>query len=105
MASGESVGGEDSQTPLAVLRRVFGYSSFRGQQQMIVDHVVAGGDAIVLIPTGGGKALGYQLPALLGPGLGVVVSPLIALMKDQGHAVRHARVRAGAADSRLPPRE
>src|SRR5260221_2118290 len=105
MASGESVGGEDSQTPLAVLRRVFGYSSFRGQQQMIVDHVVAGGDAIVLMPTGGGKSLCYQLPALLRPGLGVVVSPLIALMKDQVDALRQAGVRAAALNSGLPPVE
>src|SRR5260221_4677196 len=105
MASGESVGGEDSQTPLAVLRRVFGYSSFRGEQQMIVDHVVAGGDAIVLMPTGGGKSLCYQLPALLRPGLGVVVSPLIALMKDQVDALRQAGVRAAALNSGLPPGE
>jgi ATP-dependent DNA helicase RecQ len=105
MASEESVGGEDPQTPLAVLRRVFGYSSFRGQQQMIVDHVVAGGDAIVLMPTGGGKSLCYQLPALLRPGLGVVVSPLIALMKDQVDALRQAGVRAAALNSGLPPGE
>jgi len=70
---------EDLQSPLAVLSRVFGYASFRGQQQEIIEHVVAGGDAIVLMPTGGGKSLCYQLPALLRPGLGVVVSPLIAL--------------------------
>ena len=59
---------EALQTPLAVLRRVFGYPSFRGQQQEIVEHVVAGGDALVLMPTGGGKSLCYQLPALLRPG-------------------------------------
>ena len=64
---------EDVQTPLAVLSRVFGYASFRGQQQEIIEHVVAGGDAIVLMPTGGGKSLCYQLPALLRPGVGVVV--------------------------------
>jgi len=96
---------EDPETPLAVLRRVFGFASFRGQQQEIVDHVVAGGDAIVLMPTGGGKSLCYQLPALLRPGLGVVVSPLIALMKDQVDALRQAGVRAAALNSGLPPGE
>src|SRR5260221_8131746 len=96
---------EDPQTPLALLRRVFGFASFRGQQQEIVDHVVAGGDAIVLMPTGGGKSLCYQLPALLRPGLGVVVSPLIALMKDQVDALRQAGVRAAAPNSGLPPGE
>ena len=93
------------ETPLAVLRRVFGYSSFRGQQQEIVEHVVAGGDAIVLMPTGGGKSLCYQLPALLRPGLGVVISPLIALMKDQVDALRQAGVRAAALNSALPAGE
>ncbi len=97
--------GEDPQTPLSVLRRVFGYPSFRGQQQEIVEHVAAGGDAVVLMPTGGGKSLCYQLPALLRPGLGVVVSPLIALMKDQVDALRQAGVRAAALNSGLPPGE
>src|SRR3977135_68098 len=96
---------DDLDTPLALLRRVFGYSSFRGEQQMIVDHVVAGGDAIVLMPTGGGKSLCYQLPALIRPGLGVVISPLIALMKDQVDALRQAGVRAAALNSALPPGE
>jgi ATP-dependent DNA helicase RecQ len=96
---------EDPPTPLAVLRRVFGYPSFRGQQQEIVEHVIAGGDAIVLMPTGGGKSLCYQLPALLRPGLGVVVSPLIALMKDQVDALRQAGVRAAALNSGLPAGE
>lgn len=95
----------DLQTPLAVLRRVFGYSSFRGHQQDIVEHVAGGGDAIVLMPTGGGKSLCYQLPALLRPGIGVVVSPLIALMKDQVDALRQAGVRAAALNSALPPGE
>jgi ATP-dependent DNA helicase RecQ len=93
------------QNPLAVLRRVFGYPSFRGQQQEIVEHVTAGGDAVVLMPTGGGKSLCYQLPALLRPGVGVVVSPLIALMKDQVDALRQAGVRAAALNSALPPGE
>jgi ATP-dependent DNA helicase RecQ len=96
---------DDPQTPLAVLGRVFGYPSFRGQQQEIVEHVVGGGDAIVLMPTGGGKSLCYQLPALLRPGTGVVVSPLIALMKDQVDALRQAGVRAAALNSGLPPGE
>lgn len=100
-----AVTGEDQQNPLAVLRRVFGYASFRGQQQEIVNHVVAGGDAIVLMPTGGGKSLCYQLPALLRPGLGVVVSPLIALMKDQVDALRQAGVRAATLNSALPAGE
>ncbi len=93
------------ETPLAVLRRVFGFASFRGQQEEIVDHVAAGGDAIVLMPTGSGKSLCYQLPALLRPGLGVVVSPLIALMKDQVDALRQAGVRAAALNSGLPAGE
>src|SRR5271155_1123634 len=93
---------DDPRNPLAVLRRVFGYPSFRGQQEEIVEHVVAGGDAIVLMPTGGGKSLCYQLPALLRPGIGVVVSPLIALMKDQVDALRQAGVRAAALNSGLP---
>jgi ATP-dependent DNA helicase RecQ len=95
----------DLQTPVDVLRRVFGYASFRGQQQDIVEHVVAGGDAIVLMPTGGGKSLCYQLPSLLRQGMGVVVSPLIALMKDQVDALRQAGVRAAALNSGLPPGE
>jgi ATP-dependent DNA helicase RecQ len=76
---GEGAIDQDPETPLDVLRRVFGYAGFRGQQQAIIEHVVAGGDAIVLMPTGGGKSLCYQLPALLRPGIGIVVSPLIAL--------------------------
>src|SRR5436309_6141777 len=88
-------------TPLGVLREVFGFASYRGQQLAIIEHVIAGGDAVVLMPTGGGKSLCYQVPALLRAGLGVVVSPLIALMKDQVDALRQAGVRAAALNSRL----
>src|SRR5512133_3966773 len=77
-----------------ILRRVFGYPDFRGQQEKIVSHVAGGGDALVLMPTGGGKSLCYQIPALLREGVGVVVSPLIALMQDQVEALLLAGVRA-----------
>jgi ATP-dependent DNA helicase RecQ len=90
---------------LEVLRRVFGYDSFRGQQQEIIDHVIAGGDALVLMPTGGGKSLCYQIPALLRDGVGVVVSPLIALMQDQVDALRALGVRAGFLNSTQDPGE
>ncbi|MEU8632424.1 DNA helicase RecQ [Amycolatopsis sp. NPDC048633] len=84
---------------LETLQRVFGYDSFRGDQAEIVEHVIAGGDALVLMPTGGGKSLCYQIPALVRPGVGVVVSPLIALMQDQVDALRNAGVRAGFLNS------
>ena len=84
-----------------VLRDVFGYASFRGAQAEIVAHVAGGGDALVLMPTGGGKSLCYQIPALLREGVGVVVSPLIALMQDQVAALREAGVRAAALNSSL----
>ena len=93
------------QTPEGVLREVFGFDDFRGSQRSVVEHVAAGGDAVVLMPTGGGKSLCYQLPALLRPGLGVVVSPLIALMKDQVDALRQLGVAAAALNSRLSPAE
>jgi ATP-dependent DNA helicase RecQ len=88
-----------------VLREVFGFDNFRGKQLAIIEHVTTGGDAVVLMPTGGGKSLCYQVSALLRPGLGVVVSPLIALMKDQVDALRQAGVRAPALNSRLSPGE
>ncbi|MER7802109.1 DNA helicase RecQ [Streptomyces parvulus] len=84
---------------LATLHRVFGYESFRGEQEEVVDHVVAGGDAVVLMPTGAGKSLCYQIPALVRPGTGIVVSPLIALMQDQVDALRALGVRAGFMNS------
>ncbi|MGX4653200.1 DNA helicase RecQ [Micromonospora sp. SCSIO 07396] len=84
---------------LDVLRRVFGYDAFRGFQQEVIDHVVAGGDALVLMPTGGGKSLCYQVPALVRDGVAVVVSPLIALMQDQVDALTAVGVRAGFLNS------
>jgi len=86
-------------SPEQVLREVFGYGAFRGPQQEIVEHVVAGGSALVLMPTGGGKSLCYQIPALCRAGIGVVISPLIALMQDQVDGLRQAGVRAAALHS------
>ncbi|PJJ02563.1 ATP-dependent DNA helicase RecQ [Streptomyces sp. 2333.5] len=82
-----------------VLRRVFGYEAFRGSQQEIIEHVIGGGDAVVLMPTGGGKSLCYQIPSLVRGGVGVVISPLIALMQDQVDALRALGVRAGFLNS------
>ncbi|MBI4754188.1 MAG: DNA helicase RecQ [Betaproteobacteria bacterium] len=90
---------------LSVLGEVFGYPAFRGHQAQVVEHVAGGGDALVLMPTGGGKSLCYQIPALLRPGVGVVVSPLIALMHDQVAALREAVVAAAYLNSSLAPGE
>jgi ATP-dependent DNA helicase RecQ len=90
-----------NHTPLQRLHEVFGYTSFRGEQQAIVEHVTAGGDALVLMPTGGGKSLCYQLPALLREGVTIVVSPLIALMQDQVDALQQLGVRAAFLNSSL----
>jgi len=84
-----------------ILRDVFGYAQFRGEQREIVAHLIAGGDALVLMPTGGGKSLCYQIPALVRVGMGVVVSPLIALMQDQVAALQEAGVRAAALNSAM----
>ncbi|MEU7764340.1 DNA helicase RecQ [Nocardia sp. NPDC049190] len=97
--------GAESSAAQQVLRRVFGYDSFRGDQREIVEHVVGGGDALVLMPTGGGKSLCYQVPALVRPGVGVVVSPLIALMQDQVDALSALGVRAGFLNSSQYPDE
>jgi len=91
--------------PHAVLRRVFGFAGFRGTQEAVISHVLSGGDALVLMPTGGGKSLCYQVPALCRPGTAVVVSPLIALMDDQVAALRQVGVAAGALHSELDPAE
>ncbi|NGO76921.1 DNA helicase RecQ [Streptomyces sp. YC504] len=84
---------------LRTLNRVFGYDSFRGDQEAVIEHVVGGGDAVVLMPTGAGKSLCYQIPSLVRPGTGVVISPLIALMQDQVDALRALGVRAGFINS------
>ncbi|MFT5588747.1 MAG: ATP-dependent DNA helicase RecQ [Bradyrhizobium sp.] len=92
----------DTSTPeraLHLLETVFGYSSFRGQQAEIVDLIAQGGDALVLMPTGGGKSLCYQIPSLLRDGVGVVISPLIALMQDQVDALAEVGVRAAFLNS------
>src|SRR5690606_22946730 len=88
-----------SSSALEILQNVLGYDGFRGHQQAIIDHVVAGGDALVLMPTGGGKSLCYQIPALVRPGTGVVISPLIALMQDQVDALLELGVKAAFLNS------
>ncbi|MDX6251073.1 MAG: ATP-dependent helicase RecQ, partial [Kribbellaceae bacterium] len=90
---------DSASEALDVLHRVFGYATFRGQQGEIIETVVAGGDALVLMPTGGGKSLCYQIPALVRSGVGVVISPLIALMQDQVDALQALGVRAGFLNS------
>jgi ATP-dependent DNA helicase RecQ len=86
-----------------VLRRVYGYDAFRGQQQEIIEHVCAGGDAVALMPTGSGKSLCYQIPAQVREGTGVVISPLIALMQDQVDALNVLGVKAGFLNSTQDP--
>ena len=88
-------------SPFDILQSVFGYTQFRGQQQAIVEQLIEGGDALVLMPTGGGKSLCYQIPALVRQGTGIVVSPLIALMQDQVDALREAGVAAAYLNSSL----
>ena len=88
-----------SDSALDLLRRIFGHREFRGEQAQIVEQVANGGDALVLMPTGGGKSLCYQLPALLREGCGIVVSPLIALMQDQVEALRQLGVAAAFLNS------
>ncbi|ADE12110.1 DNA helicase RecQ [Sideroxydans lithotrophicus] len=92
-------------TAQQILRDTFGYASFRGAQQAIVEHVVAGGDALVLMPTGGGKSLCYQIPALMRKGVGIIVSPLIALMQDQVDALKQLGVSAAFLNSSLEAEE
>ncbi|MBN8530633.1 MAG: DNA helicase RecQ [Alphaproteobacteria bacterium] len=92
-----------SQASLHILRTTYGYDSFRGQQAEIIDHVIAGKNAFVLMPTGGGKSLCYQIPALCREGVAVIVSPLIALMQDQVEALKQLGIRAAAINSSMSP--
>jgi ATP-dependent DNA helicase RecQ len=91
------------KTPLDILKSVYGYGSFRGEQAAVIDHVVAGGNAFVLMPTGGGKSLCYQIPSLCREGVGIIVSPLIALMYDQVEALRQLGVKAAFINSTMAP--
>ncbi|MDH3637528.1 MAG: DNA helicase RecQ [Gammaproteobacteria bacterium] len=93
------------QDPLTILQRVFGYQSFRPYQQDIIEDLIRGADAFVLMPTGGGKSLCYQIPALIRQGVGIVVSPLISLMKDQVDALRGNGVSAAYFNSSLTPQQ
>ncbi len=92
---------QNSPTALHILQSVFGYATFRPQQQAIVEQLVSGGDALVLMPTGGGKSLCYQIPSIVRPGVGIIVSPLIALMQDQVSALRQNGVNAAFLNSTL----
>jgi ATP-dependent DNA helicase RecQ len=92
-------------TPHAILKDVFGYHDFRGPQEAVINALVAGNDALVLMPTGGGKSLCYQIPSLVRDGVGIVVSPLIALMQDQVSALHELGVRAGFLNSSMTPQE
>ncbi len=96
---------EGARNPLDVLKRVYGYPAFRGKQAAVVERVVAGGDAVVLFPTGAGKSLCFQIPALCRAGVGIVISPLIALMRDQVEALKQLGVRAAALNSSLSREE
>ncbi len=91
----------ETKSPAKLLREVFGYPNFRGNQESVINHVTRGGDALVLMPTGGGKSLCYQIPALCRNGLGIVISPLIALMQDQVEALQQLGVSAAFLNSSL----
>ncbi len=97
--------GETQRAPRDVLREVFGFPGFRGLQEAVISRVTGGGDALVLMPTGAGKSLCYQVPALCRPGTAIVVSPLIALMQDQVAALHQLGVAAAALHSELEPGE
>jgi ATP-dependent DNA helicase RecQ len=87
--------------PLQILQKIYGYDHFRGQQEEIIRHVISGKNAFVLMPTGGGKSLCYQIPALCRPGVGIIISPLIALMQDQVEALKQLGIKAAAINSSM----
>ncbi|MFS2151056.1 DNA helicase RecQ [Rhizobium sp. Rhizsp42] len=103
-SAGDALFGAE-RTPLGILNHVYGYPAFRGKQQAVVEHLVDGGDALVLFPTGAGKSLCFQIPALCRDGVGIVVSPLIALMRDQVEAMKQLGIRAAALNSSLTREE
>ena len=92
---------DPENSPRAILHAYFGYENFRGHQEEIINQVISGRDALVLMPTGSGKSICYQIPAMIRPGVGVVISPLIALMQDQVDAVRQLGIRAAFLNSTL----
>lgn len=94
-----------SKTPIAILNNIFGYAAFRGYQQEIIDILINGGDVLVLMPTGGGKSLCYQIPSMVRDGVGIVISPLIALMQDQVNALKQLGVSAAFLNSSQSGRE
>ncbi len=96
---------DSPRTPLDVLRQTYGYEYFKGIQEQVVDRVMGGGNAVVFMPTGGGKSACYQIPAILRKGVGIVISPLIALMRDQVAALRQMGVRAACLNSTVQPSE
>ncbi|MBF0421120.1 MAG: DNA helicase RecQ [Magnetococcales bacterium] len=104
-STSENFSASHADPALAVLRRYFGYENFRGFQSDVINHVTSGGDAVVLMPTGGGKSICFQIPSLLRQGVGIVISPLIALMQDQVGALRQNGIRAAFVNSTLSGRE
>ncbi|MCK5662137.1 MAG: RecQ family ATP-dependent DNA helicase, partial [Thiotrichaceae bacterium] len=92
-------------TPQEILRNIFGYQHFRGEQENIINHVLMDGNALVLMPTGGGKSLCYQIPALIRHGVAIIISPLIALMQDQVTALQQFGIRAACLNSSLTPEQ
>jgi len=101
----ESLFDTPPRDPADILRTVFGHNAFRGQQEDVVRHVTGGGDAVVLFPTGAGKSMCYQVPSIARDGVGIVVSPLIALMRDQVEALRQAGVNAASLNSSISSEE
>ena len=93
---------KSAKSPLSILKQVYGYDQFRGKQEEIINHLIDGGSSFVLMPTGSGKSLCYQIPALCRDGVGVVISPLIALMQDQITALEQLGIAAGAINSGMP---